>query len=195
MSRVTLAEHYRRHQFVRMLFDETKLQVLFALVDPGKQYELHDYYATDKDFDEGEYEAYRRDRDLVDPSLANRAGKHFKAVEDAFIEASRRLGVTDEQRRRAVEASGVQSQYVAQRSHSNSRTPGRPARNRNFSIVAIAKPTPDFQKLARALIAEARELQRAASSSSSDQPRTVDPAGSVTTLPRRVRRLPKAAQG
>lgn len=184
MTRVSCAEYYRRHCFVRMLFSEPALQIFFTVLNMNKQWELHQYYATDHDFSELEFLEHRRELDKRSPSLGHRAGKHFKVLECAFIEASRAQGFTRQQMKQAVTV------------HSSATMLPRGRRPVSTSLVAalpVVKPL-DADKLAKVLIALARHQQQQATSSlSSGQSRTSFQAGSATIPGAGDERPPQAA--
>lgn len=125
-----------------MLFDDPGLQVLFALLPTPQQWDLHDYYRTNGRLDEQEFLAVRRATDTASPSLAHRAGKSFRIIEDAFVAVSR---MSDQDIRTAV-AHAVQSSTPP----SGAKAPQ--AASHEVRVVPIAKPL-DVERVARAFIA------------------------------------------
>lgn len=188
MPRVTSSEQFRRHRFVRMLFLEPGMHVLFALLSFRDQQTLHLYYATDDDLNEREFGERRRELDRRHPSLSHRAGRCFRVLERAFIEASRAHGVTKEQMRQAVE---LHHQRQGVQRPSPRRQGASRQSSRDVVVLPVARPTPDSRKLAVALTELARlqlaqKRARTAASSSSSGPHQTEPQADSATNPLRA---------
>ena len=147
MPRVTPAEHFRRHQFLRMLWTEPGLDELFALLPVQAQWEIHKYYQPDADLTAADFEVNHLGLNQIQPQLAHLAGRHFHMLESAFIQLSRNYGADSQQIRKAV-GQDIHRQYVTK--HPDSKV----------SISVIANPEPDAQKLARALLSLAIHQKR-----------------------------------
>ncbi|WP_146076534.1 hypothetical protein [Rathayibacter sp. AY1A7] len=156
MPRITSSEHFRRHQFLRLVFQDQSLQVFFALLDLTKQFDIHEYYATDRDYGEQEFLEHRKELDVKHPSMRNEVGKSFKLIEGAFITASRAHGVTDEQRKEIVRRHRspppAYASVAEAKEHDSKRGGGASS---NVTIVPIAQRI-DKKKFARAVIAYVR---------------------------------------
>ncbi|PPI07380.1 hypothetical protein [Rathayibacter sp. AY1B8] len=156
MPRVDSAEHFRRHQFLRLVFQDQSLQIFFALLDLTKQFDIHEYYATDRDYGEQEFLEHRKELDVKHPSMRNEVGKSFKLIEGAFITASRAHGVTDEQReeivRRHRSPPPAYASVSEAKQHDSKRGGGASS---NVTIVPIAQRI-DKKKLVRAILALVR---------------------------------------
>lgn len=156
MSRVTNEEHFRRHQFLRLVFQDQSLQIFFALLDLTRQFDIHEYYATDRDYDEQEFLEHRKELDSTHPSMRNEVGKSLKLIEGAFITASRAHGVTDEQReeivRRHRSSAPAYASVSEAKQHDSKRGGGASS---NVTIVPIAQRI-DKKKLVRAILALVR---------------------------------------
>jgi alkylhydroperoxidase family enzyme len=217
MPRITSSEHFRRHQFLRLIFQDQSLQIFCALLDLTKQFDLHEYYATDRDYGEEEFLEHRKELDATHSSMRSKVGKSFKLIEDAFIAASRAHGVTDEQRqevvrRRRSPAPAYASVSEAKR-HESKRGGERTATSRSFPSPSI-----DKKKLVRAILALARwrmetlqyvpdnskaavrstpilqPVAADASSSSLDRRRIAHPVGSTTSPASSAPQHPPAAE-
>ena len=156
MSRITSSEHFRRHQFLRLVFQDQSLQTFFALLDLTKQFDLHEYYATDRDYGEQESLEHRKELDATHPSMRNEVGKSLKLIEGAFINASRAHGVTDEQREEIVRRHRSKAPAYASvseaKQHDSKRGGGASS---NVTIVPIAQRI-DKKKFVRAVLAYVR---------------------------------------
>lgn len=216
MPRVPHSEHFRRHQFLRLVFQDQSLQIFFALLDLTKQFDLHEYYATDRDYGEQEFLEHRKELDATHP-MRNEVGKSFKLIESAFITASRAHGVMDEQREEIVRRHRTPPPAYASvseaKQHDSKRGGGASS---NVTIVPIAQRI-DKKKLVRAILALVRwQMENpdyvrddskaavvstpileptpgASPSSSSDRRRRASQAGSVTSPASSAKPHPPAA--
>ena len=170
-----------------MLFRESDLQIIFTLLDLPKQYKLHDYYGTDYELDDATFAVYRKAKDAAGPSLVNRAGKSFRVVERAFIEASQAHGMTKLHMKQAITTHNARHE-VSPPGRPTSARSGQSASTDAVKVLPIGRPL-DERKLAKTLLALARhmqankltlgevELRQVAASSSSDPSRTSSRAG------------------
>jgi len=153
MPRVPHGEHFRRHQFLRLVFQDQSLQIFFALLDLTKQFDVHEYYATDRDYGEQEFLEHRKELDATHPTMRNEVGKSFKLIEGAFITASRAHGITDEQReeivRRHRSPAPAYASVSEAKQHDSKRGGGSSS---NVTIAPIAQRI-DKKKFVRAVLA------------------------------------------
>jgi len=75
VPRLTNKQHYTRHLQLRSLWLHDPR--VFALLEPDQQAEVHRYFQPAKDLTERQLVAHRRQVSTRDPSLPNRAGKHY----------------------------------------------------------------------------------------------------------------------
>ena len=76
MPRLTRSQYFIRHGLLSYLW-ETHRQ-LFSLLSPTAQLELHRLFLPTVDIQEHELASYRDYINKREPSLAHKAGKHFK---------------------------------------------------------------------------------------------------------------------
>lgn len=76
MPRLTRSQHFVRHGLLSYLW-ETHRQ-LFSLLSATAQLELHRFFLPTVDIEEHELASYRDYINKREPSLAHKAGKHFK---------------------------------------------------------------------------------------------------------------------
>lgn len=145
MPRVTNSEHYRRHQFLQMLWREPGLDVFFSLIGTTAQWRLHDYYQPDKDLDEADFNRHRKAVDRDNPLLTHVVGKNFRTIESAFVVVSREFGVDQNQMCRAIAAATSRS--------------GRRTAARSSSVhVSVIANSPDPRRVARVFLRLAEYL-------------------------------------
>lgn len=119
MPRLNRSQYFIRHGLLSYLW-ETHRQ-LFSLLSPTAQLELHRFFLPTVDIEEHELASYRDYINRREPSLAHKAGKHFKEFTRPRPEVAEII-----------------------------------SKSKKFELRPIMKPDPDFQKLARALIAVAK---------------------------------------
>ena len=76
MPRLNRSQYFIRHGLLSYLW-ETHRQ-LFSLLSPTAQLELHRFFLPTVDIQEHELASYRDYINKHEPSLAHKAGKHFK---------------------------------------------------------------------------------------------------------------------
>ena len=76
MPRLTRSQYFIRHGLLSYTWS-THPQ-LFSLLSPTAQLELHCFFLPTVDIEEHELASYRDYINKVEPSLAHKAGKHFK---------------------------------------------------------------------------------------------------------------------
>ena len=76
MPRLTRSQYFIRHGLLSYLW-ETHRQ-LFSLLSPTAQLELHRFFLPTVDIEEHELASYRAYINKLEPSLAHKAGKHFR---------------------------------------------------------------------------------------------------------------------
>ena len=84
MSRVTAEQHLRRRSLLQVLCLETP--GIYGLLSVPHQWELHEFYLPSREVDINEFEANLLKLKRTKPSLANPAGKHFRALERVYLE-------------------------------------------------------------------------------------------------------------
>jgi hypothetical protein len=119
VPRLNRSQYFIRHGLLSYLW-ETHRQ-LFSLLSPTAQLELHRFFLPTVDIEEHELASYRDYINRREPSLAHKAGKHFKEFTRPRPEVAEII-----------------------------------SKSKKFELRPIMKPDPDFQKLARALIAVAK---------------------------------------
>ena len=76
MPRLTRSQYFIRHGLLSYFWQTH--QELFSLLSPTAQLELHRFFLPTVDIQEHELASYRDFINKREPSLANKAGKHFK---------------------------------------------------------------------------------------------------------------------
>lgn len=76
MPRLNRSTYFIRHGLLSYMWD-THPQ-LFSLLSPTAQLELHRFFLPTVDIEEHELASYRDYINQLEPSLAHKAGKHFK---------------------------------------------------------------------------------------------------------------------
>jgi hypothetical protein len=76
VPRLTRSQYFIRHGLLSYLW-ETHRQ-LFSLLSSTAQLELHRFFLPTVDIEEHELASYRAYINKLEPSLAHKAGKHFK---------------------------------------------------------------------------------------------------------------------
>ena len=109
------------------------------------QGELHRFYAPDVPLTDEQVLEHIEQAKLDEPSLAQRTGKHYKQVFDAFKFYADQVGKTEWELINAL----VHSEY--------SRDHVDPRKRTTITVMPIAKPVPDLRLLSRAILAHAKE--------------------------------------
>jgi hypothetical protein len=76
VPRLTRSQYFIRHGLLSYLWETH--QQLFSLLSPTAQLELHRFFLPTVDIEEHELASYRDYINKIEPSLAHKAGKHFK---------------------------------------------------------------------------------------------------------------------
>lgn len=152
MPRVDLSTHYRRHRLLRLLW--LQADSAFGLLKPSAQWELHELYQPSIDLVPEELDHHIAGLRRKKPSLINRAGKHYKSLEQIYVSlVTAGIGLEGDGQtfRRAINRlianrdipSNVRGVFSsAPISHSSKRV----------IAIGIARPKPDVQKLATAFM-------------------------------------------
>ncbi|HEY4963492.1 MAG TPA: hypothetical protein VIH90_02230 [Candidatus Saccharimonadales bacterium] len=133
MPRLTNQEYLQRHLTLQVLWKDYK--IVFGIVSPNAQWNLHRYYQTKLDLQDSELLARRKSLQQAEPSLAQRAGKTFRRI--------------DVVARYALEES--KGDTIAFSRSIMGLTPARTVSKRRIRISAVLKQEPDLIALTRAL--------------------------------------------
>jgi hypothetical protein len=125
---------------------------LFTLLTPGQQLEVYDYFQATKDFPDEQLLVNRRFMTQAQPSLPQRAGKHFSRLWQAYRTAEKLAEGHPELLDQAI--AHVVSKHSAQQE-------GAVTKKGTVTIRALAKPEIDLDKLARALLTMVDDLPQA----------------------------------
>ena len=138
MPRLTNKDYLSQRQF---LVDVWKASPgLFSVLSYNQQLDLHGFYAPYRDLTDTEAITHRRQVTADHPSLPNSAGKLYVRFFTHVQQVQERL-----------------QQQPPQLATSKAPTP-RTGR-RNIQVRALARPEPDLQKVAKALLEVARDMQ------------------------------------
>jgi hypothetical protein len=142
MPRVTSSLHYKRHLFLRTAW--LNFPKLYALVPLHAQWQIHDFYQPSKELTETELIAHTKDLAKTNPALVHQAGKHVRLLQKVFRYISTELGIPRTEWYRAL--AGSIQHYNPSPAHMET-TDGH-----RYTIVAVARPELDVQKLVKALV-------------------------------------------
>jgi hypothetical protein len=81
--RVDLLTHYQRNRLLRLLW--LKADVIFTLLKPTAQWELHELYQPSLDLIPEELDRHVATLHRDKPSLLNRVGKYYKQLESTYL--------------------------------------------------------------------------------------------------------------
>lgn len=164
MPRVDLTAHYRRHRLLRLLW--LKADSAFGLLKPAAQRELHELYQPSIDLIPEELERHLAEIRKTKPSLFNRAGKHYKFLEQIYVSlVSAGIDLDGDGRAFRLAITKLTTQRDDS-SYFRGGSPQAPVSRSGKRVIAIgiARPKPDIQKLATAFImlaeAEARKRKK-----------------------------------
>lgn len=164
MPRLTTSDYLYRHDFLADLWSHADTQAIFTFLLSAEQRELHKYYQSHRELSREQLIAHRKEVSRTDPSLAHRAGKHFKAIEYQFVRVVGPMGAPLETAQDLVAAlatlrlldAQAQAMPVVQESVKKARKkPGE------ISIYPLATPELDSAELAAVFVAAADEIMRA----------------------------------
>ena len=137
MSRLTPKQYLRTHRQLRRfwLSDDR----LYAELTPLEQWQLHDYFQPSKNLTDEELLAHREHITKERPSLPQQAGRALSK----FQAWAAQLGLARVRRAKAPIAMGGRR--------------GGKRRDRHLTVKAVVRPEIDLDKLARALLAVAKD--------------------------------------
>lgn len=168
MPRITPKEHYRRHIVLHGFW--LSHDQLFGVLPPGKQWQLHRYYHPTASLTEAAFLTHRTTAAKAEPSLPHEAGKGFLELERHYKLALRLVEATGQDIDACLNAVIVKApktySYVAAGAEDRPPSPSgcgnqdlqtalpraRPASQRLLRVVAVARPEPDVEKLAKILV-------------------------------------------
>ncbi len=130
MPRLTDTHYLELHGMLRHYWLENRF--VYGILPISGQQAIHDYFQPSKDLTEEQLIAHRRVVSTTNSSLPQRAGRAFKHFEQAVQYAT---------------------QYQARRETMNGKKRKPLGKVRIFPVI---RPEPDYHKLARALLSEAR---------------------------------------
>jgi hypothetical protein len=147
MSRITPSQHYERYQFLRTAWRE--FNKLYALLSLRQQWQIHEFYQPSKELTQAELTAHIKELHHTNPALVHQAGKHVHLMMRVFRHISSELGVPKLEQAHALNT-------LIQRVNPS---PVVTTKNdRRLTIAAVARPTPDMDKLAKALVMLAKQM-------------------------------------
>ncbi|MDG4668615.1 hypothetical protein [Mycobacterium sp. 236(2023)] len=153
MPRLTHSTYCAQHRYLKQVWVES--QPSWVELRPGEQRELHDYYVPTQRFSDEELLEYRQKITALHPSLPQRAGRALKKLRAAHAayEASVKARVAEP----IVVGKGKKK---------------RLSKDRVITVKSLVHPQPDIDRLAKAVLALAKELADAdrANRSASEQP-------------------------
>lgn len=120
---------------------------LVGLLSPAAQWELHRFYAPSVSFADDEWLAHVRQAVALNPSLAQRAGKHYALIFSTFKHYADKVGKTNWEEIRTL----VARDYSARNAD--------PTLRRSVVIMPLVRPGVDAKRLEYALAELARKDQ------------------------------------
>lgn len=142
MPRLSNALYYERYLFLRTAWLE--FQSLYTILPVSQQWELHAYYQPSKQLAKAELLEHRKRITGEQPSLPAKAGKHFDQLYRCFRVAYAYAAGNELRFRNAI------AQLTAQRPRSFK------AGEHLTWVTALARPEPDYRRLALAFLELAR---------------------------------------
>lgn len=136
MSRLTANTHYQCHTFLRRLW--LTHDVLFSVLSVSAQQQLHDFYRPAVELTPQELQAHRKVVTTREPSLPNRAGKHYRRIRTQY-----RQGLSHSIARTAT--SQVVSPPIL--------LGAEPSPSMKVVVHPIARPEPDLDQIVLAILA------------------------------------------
>ena len=139
MPRLTNHDYLQRHQFLKDLWN-SDFQCLFGVLSSSRQWLIHRYYQPAKDLTTEELLAYRKTITTAEPTLPHRASRALHYMVRVYELAHAQYQVANRNPqvfRRALRP------YL----------PSSRVGKRTYYITAIARPEPDYERMARARIA------------------------------------------
>lgn len=119
-----------------------------GLLSPKAQWELHRLYVPSRDLTDEEFLAHMKQVLAAEPSLAQRVGKHYKLIFTIYKHYADQFGKTNF----AAIHAGIRRDYA----HEN----WDPSEKHRVMIMPLVNPDIDYDKLARALLDQARREAR-----------------------------------
>jgi hypothetical protein len=128
------------------------LPEFFGLLAPKAQWEDHRFYAPSKSLTDGEVIEHINEVLSVDPSLAQRVGKHYKCIFTPFKHYADQVGKTNWEEIRRL----LIKDYV--KDNADPTEPTKPGK-KPVVLMPIVKPDIDVAKTARAFVALADRIR------------------------------------
>lgn len=151
MARITAPAQYKRHKILRLFKTENGLDLLFLLLPLRKQYQLHEYYATDADLDEAAFREHRRRLDEAYPSMVHEAGKSYRLIERTFTKLSNDAGYGPTVAREILDRYRISKPEVTTISQVDRGNKRRTRSSENVPVLPITKRI-DKKELAKVLL-------------------------------------------
>ncbi|HWM34197.1 MAG TPA: hypothetical protein VNR36_08180 [Pseudolysinimonas sp.] len=173
MPALTPQLQLRRHNLLQLLWLEAS--TIFTILTPKEQWEIHRCYRPSEHLTETELTEHLAEIRKTEPSLTNRAGKHFALIDKVyrFLQEheiplsdhetiSRIITPLDPRRQR--------NQLIQPDIPRHSGTPGK-----YVFVRPLMRPEPDLKRLSRALVALVREREEKAKAEATDSPSHLPP--------------------
>ena len=142
MPRVTFKQYLEQRAFLRLAWEE--FDQLYSLLSTNQQWDLHAYYQPLHDYDTDWLKAHREHAAKTKPTLPAKAGRSFARMRRVYETG---MAVAKQQHR-----SGTSAPRASQKSSVLSG-------NSRVTVRAIARPEPDFDKVAKVLLELVRTQQ------------------------------------
>ena len=155
MARVSIKEQFGRRDLLLVCWKY--IPELVGLLPPVAQWELHRLYQPSRAFSDQEFAAHIVHLRTVEPSLAQRAGKHYSVIFTTFKKYADQVGKTNwEEIRRLV-------------ARDYTRSNADPTKTRSVVIMPLVNPDVDARKLAQLLLEQVRRDRAAQSQNRLDR--------------------------
>ena len=144
MPRLTNTQFINRHKDLYSIWHDGPKE-LFAILSTNDQWKVHRYYQSSKDLTDQQLIEHRVSITKTEPSLPHQASRGYSRMHQAEVTA-RKMSTNQQSFHRAIR------QQIPGHVHEISND-----RFRNIRVIGIARPEPDLERLARALIMQVKE--------------------------------------
>ncbi|MEV7828397.1 hypothetical protein [Microbacterium enclense] len=121
---------------------------IYSTLTPVQQWEVHWLYAPDRFFEDDELLAHVQRSIAGDPSLPNRVGKHWRRICQLYEWAGKNADGPEDWS--GVHRALARARVMGQRALGTVLQPSRRKTGYVIRVAPIARPEPDYEKLARA---------------------------------------------
>ena len=146
MPRTRSIDHAHRHRLLRGLW--LFVPSIYSTLLPTQQWEVHRLYVPDRFFQDEELLAHVRRLTAADPSLPNRVGKHWRRISQLYEWACKNADGPEDWR--GIHRALVRARLMGQVSLGTVPKPSRRKTGYVIRVATIARPEPDYDKLAHA---------------------------------------------